>query len=115
MKVWRATDWPALAFAIRPKPTNGNTHLVTETPVRLSEPSLFRTTSSSLLKDIFRSTPNRAQEIDMENCNPFILNRQVHSKRSDLIALLLITASITLSGFAFVLPVLTTLMGSGEQ
>ncbi len=114
MRAWRVTDWTVLAFAIRPKPTNVNSFLVTEAPVRLTEPSPFRATTSSSIRANYQSTPNRAQEIDMENCNPFILNRPTQAKRSDLIVLLLITVSIILSGFAFVLPVLTTLIGSGD-
>lgn len=99
MKAWRVTDRNVLAFTIRPKPTNGKPSLQKEMPVRLTKPSPFRATTSSLLKEIYQSTPNHTQELDMENCNPFLLNRQDQAKSSDLIALLLITASITLSGF----------------
>lgn len=114
MKARRVTNWPALAFAIRLKSTNENSHLVTEAPVRLSEPSLLRAAVASLPNENFQSTANRTQELDMENCNPFILNRQVEAKQSEQIALLLVTISLTLSVFAFVLPILSFLIGSGE-
>lgn len=67
-----------------------------------------RATPSSLLTEITASMPNRHEELDMNNNNFSLLNRP---KKTEYVTGLLLVASVTIAGMAFILPLLTVLIG----
>lgn len=70
---------------------------------------LSRTTPASWLKQTLASMPIRHEELDMKHSNFSLLNRR---KKQDFVTGLLLVATVTIAGLAFMLPVLTVLIWS---